>query len=105
MSNSNVLIYDFKEKNFSEKFSESFKKHEVITEIAGLSEIFTDGSILVEEHNFGRILIFNKNGNLESEFINKAKNGKIYSIEWSRLLSNNDLIKSLYFLLNKKNCK
>ena len=62
------------------------QKENFKTESEGLSEIFKDGSLMVEEQNHGRIILFNSKGEKEWEFVNKDKNGDIGFISWSRVI-------------------
>ena len=86
LSNSKVLIYNLEKNKFYKKFSESMHSNNVKTAENGLSEILNDGSMLVEETDQGRILMFDSGGDLEWEFVNKGKNGKVYNLWWSRII-------------------
>ena len=79
-------------------------ENNVITETQGLSDILKDGSLMVEEQNYGRILFFNSSGELEWEFINKAKNGKTYILDWSRIIENDILIRKLNKIMQNTQC-
>ena len=83
--NSEVLFYDFSERKFSKKFEKSLKKNYVSTATHGLSETLKDGSLLIEDRNNGRILMFNSDGELIWEFVNNY-NGKVFNLWWSRVL-------------------
>ena len=102
-NNSEVLIYNFKNKTFIKKFNEKLIKNNFFTRSEGLSEIFLDGALFVEEQNHGRFIIFDKNGNKEIEFINKDSDGNIYILNWSRIIDKeSDVNKIKNNLLNKK---
>jgi len=64
-----------------------------------------DNISLKSTGNSGRILFFNTDGKLEWEFINKAKNGKIYPLSWARIIDNKQLIKNILKKIEKKQCK
>lgn len=101
--NSEVLIYNFKNKTFKKKFNDKLIENNFFTKSEGLSEIFSDGSLYIEEQNHGRFMIFDNNGNKEIEFINKDSNGNIYILNWSRIIDNeDDVIKIKNNLENKK---
>ena len=51
---------------------------------------------LIEKHNTEL--------NKEVEYINKASNGKIYSVEWSRLLKDKKLLNDLREIIKNKKC-
>ena len=71
---------------------------------AGLSHIFKDGALMVEEQNHGRILLINNKGEKEWEFINKDKNGDIGFISWSRVIENDSMIKKIKKIIKDKKC-
>jgi len=48
-----------------------------------------NGDIFVEETWKGRLLRMDKIGNLKWQFVNREKNGKVYVLNWSRLLNKN----------------
>ena len=82
------------------------KDNEVRTTTQGRSEILLNGDLLVEETNFGRTLYFNADGTLRWTHLNRAKNGGVYSIGWSRILYDAADIKTVNeFLDSKDSCK
>jgi len=93
INNSEVLIYDFETKKFRQKFPRSMKSNNVQTVAHGLNEILPDGSMFVEERDEGRILMFNSNGDLEWEYVNKGENGKAYYLWWSRIIDEETSLK------------
>ena len=103
--NSEVLIYNFETKSFSNKFNNQLKENNIKTATEGLVDFLNDGSMMVEEQNYGRILFFNKKGELEWEFINKADNGKVYIVTWSRFIKDKNLIDSIKNKIKNTTCK
>ncbi len=103
-SHSEVLVYNFKTKNYHKLFNEQLKNENFKTETEGLSEILIDGSLLVEEGNHGRLILFNKEGKKEWEYINKGLNKKIYITHWARIIEDKVFINKFKSLINKKNC-
>ena len=99
------MIYDFEKDDIEYVFKKEFEEFEIQTIGEGLGELYKDGSIFIEESNFGRILMLDKNGEQIWEYINRSKkNNKLYRLNWSRLI-NLDLQK-FNEELNKKNvCK
>jgi hypothetical protein len=87
LSNSEVVVYNFETKKFYQKFAKSMQVNDIQSTEHGLNEILSDGSMLVEERDHGRILMFNPNGKLEWEFVNKDKNGKIHYMWWTRIIN------------------
>jgi len=79
--------------------NENFK-----TDTEGLHHIFKDGSLLVDESNHGRIILFNNKGEKEWEFVNKDKNGDIGLIKWSRVIEDKLFIEKYKLLTKKRSC-
>ena len=48
-----------------------------------------NGDRFVVETWKGRLLRIDKIGNLKWQFVNREKNGKVYVLNWSRLLNKN----------------
>ncbi|MCA8889093.1 MAG: hypothetical protein KDA46_09700, partial [Parvularculaceae bacterium] len=61
--------------------------HDVRTISEGRSEIVGDDDVIVEESNYGRLLRFDRDGEVEWSFVNRASDGKVYVVSWSRYLS------------------
>ncbi len=101
---SEVLIYNFETKKFRRLFNEQLQKNNFKTITQGLSHIFKDGSLMVEEQNHGRIILFNKEGDKEWEFVNKDKNGNIGYTSWSRIIEDEIFIKQFKLLIENKKC-
>ena len=104
-NNSEVLIYNFENQKFTKKFNNQLKESNFYTHSQGLSQFLNDGSLLVEEQNHGRIILFNSFGQKEWEFVNKDKNGDIGLMSWSRVIEDEIFIKKYKSLINDKKCK
>ena len=101
---SEVLIYNFETKTFKKLFNDQLKEENFKTFTQGLSHIFKDGSLLVEEQNHGRIILFNSKGEKEWEFVNKDENGDIGYVNWSRVIEDEIFIKNYKSLVKEKKC-
>ena len=101
---SEVLIYNFETKTFRKLFNDQLKKENFKTETQGLSHILKDGSLMVEETNHGRIILFNNKGEKEWEFVNKDKNGDIGLVNWSRVIEDQSFIEKFKLLVKNKKC-
>jgi hypothetical protein len=101
---SEVLIYNFETKEFKKLFNDQLKKENFKTYSEGLSHIFKDGSLMVEEQNHGRIILFNNKGEKEWEFVNKDENGDIGSVNWSRVIEDEKFIEKFKSLVKNKSC-
>ena len=71
----------------------------------GLSDFLDDGSLLIEEQASGRLLLFDNQGELEWEYVNKNKNDTIYQTTWSRIIKDKSIIKNLKESIKNKDCK
>ena len=92
-----VIIYDFK--------TNSLMENDVRTITEGRSEILTNGDLFVEESNYGRTLYFNADGSLRWTHVNRADDGNVYRLGWSRILyTEEDLQTVNNFLINKGTC-
>ena len=101
---SEVLIYNFETKTFSKKFNKQLQQNDFKTISDGLADILNDGSMLVEEQNYGRLIFFNKDGEKEWEFVNKDDKGNIYVLSWSRIIEDKNLISKLKEKIKNTTC-
>ena len=101
---SKVLIYDLEKKEFSNFFGNQLEKENFKTETQGLSHVFKDGSLLVEEQNHGRIILINNRGEKEWEFVNKDKNGDIGFVSWSRVIEDEIFIENFKSIVKNTSC-
>ena len=70
-----------------------------------LIEILKNGDLLIEESNYGRTLYFNADGSLKWTHLNRAENGNVHAVGWSRILyTEEDLQTVNNFLINKGTC-
>jgi hypothetical protein len=42
--------------------------------------------LMMEEINYSRLMAFDRSGNIIWQFINRAGNGNVYELSWSRLV-------------------
>ena len=101
---SEVTIYNFETKTFTTKFNNELKNINFKSHTAGLSDIFEDGSLYLEEENYGRIVLLDKNGKLEWEFVNKDNQGNINMLSWSRIIKDRKIINNIRNLIETKKC-
>ena len=101
---SEVIIYNFETKKFKTLFNDQLQKNNFKTYSEGLSHIFKDGALMIEEQNHGRIILFNNQGEKEWEFVNKDKNGNIGFINWSRVIEDELFIEKFKSLVKNKGC-
>ena len=101
---SEVLIYNFETKEFRKLFNEQLQKENIKTISQGLSHIFKDGALMIEEQNHGRIILFNKKGKKEWEFVNKDENDDIGFVSWSRVIEDEIFIEKFKSLIKNNKC-
>ena len=101
---SEILIYNFETKKYSKKFNEQLKSENFKTETSGIGRILKDGSLFVEEQVHGRLLFFDKFGEKEWEYVNKSSNGKVYGVNWSRIIEDKTFIEKFKNQLINKKC-
>ena len=61
-------------------------------------------ALMIEEQNHGRIILFNKKGEKEWEFINKDSNQDIGLVSWSRIIEDKSSIEKFKLLVENKEC-
>ena len=103
-SYSEILVYNFETNTYKKLFEKDLQKEEFKTPTEGLSHIFDDGALMVEEQNHGRIILFNNLGEKEWEFVNKDSNGDVGPITWSRIIENELFIKKFRTLVENEKC-
>jgi hypothetical protein len=93
--NNEIIIYDFKTDSYSKYFDESLKQYDVRSVSEGRSQILGNGDLFIEEQNYGRLLYFNKDTSVQWQYINRADNGNVYFLNWSRILYKPEDIKKV----------
>jgi hypothetical protein len=101
---SEVVVYNFETKTFKKLFNDQLQNNNFKTKSNGLSEIFRDGALMVEETVHGRIILFNNQGQKEWEYVNKDKNGDIGRLSWSRIIEDELFIKNFKSMVKNKTC-
>ncbi len=100
-----VIIYNFETNQYSSYLKNSLVEHEVKTITEGLAQILNNGDLFVEESNYGRSLYFKSDGTLSWSHVNRANDGNIYAVGWSRILyTDEDIQKVNNFLTNRGTC-
>lgn len=100
--NNEVIIYDFETNEYSSYLQESLIEHDVRTIGEGRSEIIPNGDLFIEESNYARTLYFNADGSLKWSHVNRADNGNVYVVNWSRILYNQEDLNNVNNFLNAK---
>ncbi|MDI3338406.1 arylsulfotransferase family protein [Defluviimonas aestuarii] len=98
-----VMIYDFSTGEVTRPWRDAFLKYDVETTFAGLSEVLPGGNLMVEETFGGRLLIFDKDGNIVQQYLNRAGDGQVYAMAWTRYIEPS-VGDALVKVLEKVNC-
>jgi len=101
--NNEVVIYDFKTDSYSKYFDESIKQYDVRTGGEGRSKILDNDDLFIEETGYGRLLYFNKDASLQWQYVNRADNGNVYLVNWSRILYKPEDIKKVRKVIEMEN--
>ena len=101
---SEILIYNFETKKFQKLINNQLKDENFKTSTNGLSHYFKDGALLVEEQNHGRLILFDKEGNKEWEYVNINKKNQVGYIKWVRIIEDEKFIEKFKLLLKKTTC-
>ena len=100
-----IIIYDFKTNEYSSYLKDSLIENDVRTITEGRGQVLSNGDLFIEESNYARTLYFNANGSLRWTHVNRAENGNVYFVGWSRILYTQEDIQTVNnFLTNKVTC-
>ena len=81
-----VYVHDFATGETRSPWREAMRRHDVRTRRRGGATLFADGSVMLEEANYGRVLTLSPDGELLWSYVNRASDGKVYEISASRWL-------------------
>jgi hypothetical protein len=82
-----VVVYDFASDATVSPYQAFLRQQDVRTISEGRSEILPDGDVVIEESDYGRLLRLRQNGDVEWRYVNRASDGRVYLLNWSRYLS------------------
>lgn len=82
-----IVIYDFARDEATSPYLPFLRALDVRTPFEGRSKVLPDGDVIVEETEAGRILRFSREGTVRWRYVNRASDGRIYLLNWSRHLS------------------
>lgn len=81
-----VVIYNFRTGDIKSPWRKAFKKWQIKTHVEGLSEVIGK-ELFVEDTIHGTLVQFDATGTLVWQYINSAKDGSNYYVNWSRIVS------------------
>ena len=82
-----VTVYDFATDTVTNPYHQTLLGEKVTSLTEGLFDITTSGHVIIEEENRGRILILDSAGQLVADFVNRAPDGQVYGLGWSRYVT------------------
>ncbi|MCR9194455.1 MAG: arylsulfotransferase family protein, partial [Hyphomonas sp.] len=89
-----TLVYDFETDQVSSPYKDGYESHDIRTVIEGLNEVLPNGDVFIEESKYGRLLVMSKSGDIRWSYVNRAENGTVYILHWSRYI-NGELAQAL----------
>ena len=81
-----VYIYDFATGEARSPWREAMRRHDVRTATMGTATVLGDGGLIVQEHEYGRLLRLSADGAVRWSYVNRASDGQVYRAGWSRYL-------------------
>jgi Arylsulfotransferase (ASST) len=83
---SNIVIHDFATGDDTTLLADEMLKSRIRTGAAGLFTQLPGGFSLIEDVSHARMIIFDASGAIAAEFTNRAGDGEIYHLGWSRFV-------------------
>ena len=80
------MVYDFKTDKVTEPLQKLMQAHNIRTSTAGLYTLLPDGSSMIEDVTEARLFIAGRDGRTLAEYVNRATDGEIYHLGWSRFI-------------------
>ena len=87
---SDVYVHDFETGETRSPWREALLHHDVRTTTQGRATVIWDNDVFVEETNRGRALRLSIDGTLQWTYINRASDGEVYQLAWSRYLTGDE---------------
>ncbi len=82
-----VLVYDFATGEVTSPWRDALLALGVKTRSEGLAEVTPAGNLVIEDENNGRLLILGPDGQLLASYLNRAGDGSIFTMGWSRIVA------------------
>lgn len=81
-----VMVYDFETGETTSPFKRAMRQHDLRTVSEGRSQVIAPDTVIVEETNYGRLMQLKASGIVDWQYINRASDGHIYLLNWSRFI-------------------
>lgn len=85
LGSNDVMVYDFRTGEVASPWKAAFDAHQIRTRDQGRGTVVGE-EVFVEETNFGRLIQVDRAGVVSWRYINRARDGNIYLLSWSRLV-------------------
>ena len=82
-----MTVYDFATDTVTNPYHDTLLAEKATSLTEGLFDMASSGHVVIEEENRGRILILDQAGKLVADFVNRAPDGQVYGLGWSRWIS------------------
>lgn len=83
---SQIMIYDFATGKVTTPLKQVMEYNKIRTLAGGLFTQLPDGSMMLEDVSDARFLIVRPDGRVAAEYVNRARDGDIYHLGWSRYI-------------------
>lgn len=83
---SGVWIVDVTDDSVTPYFEAGFAAQELRTRVEGRARLLDDGNLWVEETTSGRAVAFDADGTPDWSYVNRAGDGHIYLLNWTRIV-------------------
>lgn len=81
-----VKIYNFRTGEVTSPWKDAMAKADLRTKSEGRSEILNEDEVFIEESNYGRAVVLDKDGKVTWEYVNRGSDGFTYILSWSRII-------------------
>ena len=98
--NNQILIFNFDTDSISSYLSKSLVMEDVRTLSQGRSDLLENNDLFIEETDYAKILYFNADGSLRWTHVNRANDGSVYVVGWSRILYTQEDIQTVKRVLS-----
>ncbi len=83
---SEVLIYDFNTRKVESPYRDVMEREGIRTWAAGQFTLLPDGRAMIEDVTDARLLIVSPDQKIVAEYMNRAEDGEVYHLGWSRFI-------------------
>ncbi|MCB2137358.1 MAG: aryl-sulfate sulfotransferase [Rhodobacteraceae bacterium] len=83
---SEIMVYDFSTGQVASPLRNAMRENGIKTLFAGLFSALPGGFSLIEDVTEARFLLLSPDGKVAADFVNRAEDGRIYHLGWSRFV-------------------